>query len=123
MGFAPQLKRDPLGSFTFTTGSRGIAPVAEPLKGRILEAAERYLSHDLSIRDFWTAFQDLYFFSGSSGLTEYDSAFFDELNDVLHYTDFQSPPDPALHDERQVRTWLQDNLPLFKSGKWKANLA
>ena len=94
----------------------------DSVKGRLLDVAEQYMSGDLPVRDFWIAFQDLYFFSGSTDFTEYDSSFFDELNELLHDTDFQSPPDPHLRGEGQVRTWLRENLPVFKAGKWKANI-
>jgi hypothetical protein len=93
----------------------------ERYKQAMLEVIERYLGGKLSIRQFWKEFISYYAAGPSIGrLSDYDESFFDEVNEKLHYADWESPPDPDLEDPHKFEQWLRAAISQYKEGKWKA---
>lgn len=93
----------------------------EKYKQTMLEMIEQYLSGQLSIRQFWQRYNPYYAEGPSIGrLSDYDEFFFAEVNERLHYADWESPPDPYLEDPHKFEQWLRTALAQYREGKRKA---
>lgn len=89
-------------------------------KQKLIEMIKKYSEGKTTIKKFWEEYHIFYSSLDSTLLKEYDSEFFDEVNEKLYYTDWQSPADSALLEEKGLLAWIQKNLPLFLNGKWKS---
>ena len=71
---------------------------------------EQYLSGSLPLHDFWKTFNFGFADAPEGAFSEEEEAFFAEVDDELHHTDSETPPDPALRSEREFRAWLKRRM-------------
>ena len=90
-------------------------------KEKLLEMIKRFSEEKTTVKEFWNEYH-LYYtnIEATEIFKEYDFDFFDEVNEKLYYTDWQSPADPALIEEQDLLSWIKQNLPLYLNGKWKS---
>ena len=76
---------------------------------------EQYLSGSLSLHDFWKTFNWGFADAPEGAFSREEEAFFAEVDDELHHTDSETPPDPALRSESEFRAWLAEAYARFQT--------
>lgn len=83
-------------------------------KEQLLQYINEYLVGNLSLPDFWKRYNFYWADIPEEALDEHDYEFFFEVNEHLHYTDWQSSADPALTEASAFRKWLTEKLEFYK---------
>jgi len=76
---------------------------------------ELYLSGSLPLHDFWKTFNFGFADAPDGAFSEAEEVFFAEVDDELHHTDSETPPDTALRSEREFHAWLTEAYARFQS--------
>ena len=86
----------------------------------LIKIVQKYQSGSATIEEFYNEFNDYYhgLHENDESLKQYDWHFYDELNDQLHYTDFETPPDENLISAEKLMKWINNNFLQYFEGKW-----
>ena len=88
------------------------------VRGELLSLIHQALTKELDIATFWHRYNFLWADVPAGVLRNEDEAFFDEVNERLHYTDTQAPADPALSDPAAFTSWLARAVLSFEDGSF-----
>ena len=84
--------------------------------GEALRASiAQYLSGSLRLHDFGRTFNFGFADAPEGEFSDEEEAFFAEVDDELHHTDSETPPDPSLRSEAEFRAWLKEAYAQFQA--------
>ena len=83
-------------------------------KEHLLEYINECLVGNLTPPEFWKRYNSYWVDIPEDALDQFDYEFFFEINENLHYTDWQSPSDPALTESSIFRSWLKQKFEAYK---------
>jgi hypothetical protein len=86
------------------------------LPGDALRASiEQYLSGSIPLHGFWKTFNFGFADAPDGAFSEAEDVFFARVDDELHHTDSETPPDAALGSDREFHTWLKEAYARFQA--------
>lgn len=77
----------------------------------LLALIDTFLAGGMSISDFWERFTFIYSDAEEREFSDTSAAYFSEVNDHLHYTDWTTPSDGFLTEPAQFTKWLARTRP------------
>jgi hypothetical protein len=90
-------------------------------KQELLGMIAELLSGRSTVEEFWKRFHFYFNDLPENALSEFDEAYFFEVDEALHLTDFSSPADSDLYEPLYFIGWLTEMHGLYLAGKWTAD--